>query len=65
MQITFVTSAQWKHLKSTWKVLEILSNFAKYLVQVQFINKKSTQVQVKYSSTCTSTHKIVLNYQST
>ena len=42
-----MTSSQWKHLKSTWKVLEILSDLAKYL------------------STITSTHKIVLKYQST
>ena len=67
-----MTSAQWKHLKSTWKVLEkylkstwkvleILSNLAKYLsTSTSTIHK-----QKKYLSTSTSTHKIVLKYQST
>ena len=51
-----MTSAQWKHLKSTWKVLEILSNLAKYLsTSTSTIHK-----QKKYLSTSTSTHKIVL-----
>ena len=56
-----MTSAQWKHLKSTWKVLEILSNLAKYLST----SKSTIHKQKKYLSTSTSTHKIVLKYQST
>ena len=54
-----MTSAQWKHLKSTGKVLEILSNLAKYL------STSTIHKQKKYLSTSTSTHKIVLKYQST
>ena len=50
-----MTSAQWKHLKSTWKVLDILSNLAKYLsTSTSTIHK-----QKKYLSTSTSTHEIV------
>ena len=61
MQVTLMTSAQWKHLKSTWKVLEILSNLAKYLsTSTSTIHK-----QKKYLSTSTSTHKIVLKYNCT
>ena len=52
-----MTSAQWKQLESTWKVLEILSNLAKYL------STSTIHKQKKYLST--STHKIVLKYQST
>ena len=51
-----MASAQWKHLKSTWKVLEILNNLAKYLsTSTSTIHK-----QKKYLRTSTSTHKIVL-----
>ena len=70
-----MTSAQWKHLKSTWKVLEILSNLAKYLStststihkQKKYSSTSTSTIhkQKKYLSTSTSTHKIVLKYQST
>ena len=52
-----------KHLKSTWKVLEILSNLAKYLSTST--STSTIHKQKKYLSTSTSTHKIVLKYQST
>ena len=65
MQVTFydqcTMEALEKYLESTWKVLEILSNLAKYLsTSTSTIHK-----QKKYLSTSTSTHKIVLKYQST
>ena len=63
MQVTFddqcTMEALEKYLKSTWKVLEILSNLAKYL------STSTIHKQKKYLSTSTSTHKIVLKYQST
>ena len=65
MHVTFdgqcTMEALEKYLESTWKVLEILSNLAKYLsTSTSTIHK-----QKKYLSTSTSTHKIVLKYQST
>ena len=59
MQVTFDDQCTMEALEKYLKVLEILSNLAKYLsTSTSTIHK-----QKKYLSTSTSTHKIVLKCQ--